>query len=459
MDSEKRAQLMGNESIPVILKKLALPAIIGMLVIAIYNIADTLFVARIGVAQVSATSVAYPLFMLISAIGLMYGIGAASYVSILLGKGDKKRADIVASTTFFTSLITGILASIVIIIFIKQILNLFGATESNISYAIEYSKILAGGSIFTILNMTMNNLLRAEGSAKYSMMALLLGALLNIVLDPIFIFTFDLGVGGAAIATVIAQSISTALLISLYLRKKTHVHISIKNFHPKFDIYSHVYKIGFPTFIRQFLMSVSMGLMNTAVKPYGDGAIAGVGISLKVFSLAAMVLFGFSQGFQPIVGFNYGALKIHRVKEVLWVSLKWTTTFSTISAIILAIFAPQIIGLFNTDTEIVRVGSSFLRAMCLLLPLFAFQVLYGTLFQSIGKGREAAILSLARQGIFLIPAILYLPSQFGFNGIVWAQPVADFLTILLTGYFAIKVHKEFKLIEAKKVDSKFNTLS
>ncbi|MBN2794617.1 MAG: MATE family efflux transporter [Clostridia bacterium] len=447
MNREQRAKMMGEEKIPKVLLKLAIPAIVGMVITAIYNVVDTLFVSKLGTEAIGAVSVVYPLFMLLSAIGLMYGIGSGSFISRLLGENNGKKADQVASTTLLISFLSALGVTTILLLTLSTVLKLYGATETILPFAKDYGKVLVIGGTFTILNMTMNNMLRAEGSAKFSMMALLTGAVLNIILDPIFIFTFDMGVVGASLATIIAQAISTGLLLSFYFRKMSVIHLSIHHIKHDKKTYSEVYKIGLPTFLRQFLMSVSMGMLNTAAMPYGDAAIASLGVTARVFSLGAMVIFGFSQGFQPIAGFNYGARKINRLKEAIRTSLRWATIFTTITTVLFMVFAKNILMVFSLDQEVVEIGTKALRAMVFFFPLFGFQVLYGTLFQALGKGKQAALLSLSRQGIFLIPAILIMPQFLGLDGVLIAQPFADICTVLLTATFAFYLHRELNTYE------------
>jgi len=450
MNKEKRLKMMREEKIPKVLIKLALPAIVGMLLTAIYNIVDTLFVSMLGTKAIGAISVVYPLFILLTGIGLMYGMGSASFVSRLLGEKRNQKANEVASTTFITSIVSALIVTFLLLIFLTPILKLFGATDTIMPFAFNYGKILSMGAVFTIINMVMNNLLRAEGSAKYSMIALATGAILNIALDPVFIFTLGLGIKGAAIATVLAQAISTILLLSFFINRKSLLHLSLKYFKPSKSLYTELYKIGVPTFIRQFLMSVSMGMINIAASPYGDAAIASMGITARVFSLVAMIIFGYSQGFQPIAGFSYGANNIFRLKEAIKTSINWTIIFCTISSIIYIVFAPQIIGIFSSDPKVIDIGIRALRAIMIMFPLFGFQTIYATLFQALGKGKQAALLSLSRQGIFLIPTILILPSLFGINGVLFSQPVADLFTVILTGVFAYYIHKQLNVLELKE---------
>lgn len=453
--AEKRARAMGNEKIPRILIKLSLPAIVAMLINAIYNTVDAFFIGKLGTSAIGAVAVAFPIFSLIGAIGLTFGIGAASYISRCLGAGKKAEADRTASTALFTSMGSGIIFTILGLILIIPLLRAFGATDTILPFAKDYTRILIMGSIFTMLNMTMNNMVRAEGNAPLSMVAMITGAVLNIALDPIFIFTFNLGITGAAIATVIAQGISTIILLGYYMSGKSYIHLNLRNLKPSRKIYGEILKIGSPSFIRNFLASFSVALINLAAKAYGDAAVASIGLTFRVLILGMFPLFGYAQGFQPVVGFNYGAKKFKRVFEAIRVSAIWTSVFSVAFAIVSIIFAPNIISVFSNDPAVIDIGSRSLRAVNIFFPLFGFQVISTVLFQALGKGLPAALLSLARQGIFLIPAILIMPGIFRLNGVIYSQPVADFLTIILTMFFAIdilrKLKREAQAFEKKEI--------
>lgn len=442
---EKRAKLMGEEKISKILIMLALPGIAAMLVNAVYNIVDTLFVGMLNnTSAIAAVSVAFPMFIMIAAVGQMFGVGGGSYISRLLGEKNKSLADQTASTTFLTSMVCGLGLTVLGMLFIDPLLRLFGATDTIMLFAKDYSRILLAGSVFTVLNMTMNNMIRAEGNAKYSMYAIMLGAGLNILLDPIFMFTFNMGIKGAALATVLAQIISFVFLIQYYLSGNSYLKISMKNFVFSKKMYSEIMKIGVPTFVRQGLSSLSIGLINLAAKPYGDAAVASMGISLRIFSLGIFVIFGFSQGFQPVAGYNYGAKQYQRLNEAVKVSLQWTTIFCVIVTAIFMSFAKEIISAFSSDPQVIQIGAQTLRVMLILFPLFGFQQLYAVLFQALGRGKEALILSLSRQGIFLIPSILILPRIFGLFGVMLSQTVADLFTIIVTAILAIKMHQGLK---------------
>ncbi|WP_276717075.1 MATE family efflux transporter [Caloranaerobacter azorensis] len=437
----KRAKMMGEEKIPKILIKLALPGIVAMLVNAVYNIVDTMFVGMLNnTSAIAAVSVAFPMFIMIAAFGQMFGVGAGSYISRLLGEKNKIMADRTTSTTFFTSLVCGIGFVLFGTIFLESLLRLFGATDTIMPFAKEYSRILVYGSVFTVMNMTLNNMIRAEGNAKFSMFAISLGAGLNIILDPIFMFTFNMGIKGAALATVLAQIISFIFLICYFISGKSYIKISTKYFIFSKKIYSEIMRIGIATFARQALSSLALGLINLAAKPYGDAAVASMGITLRVLSLGIFVVFGYNQGFQPIAGYNYGAKQFERLKEAIKVSLKWTTVFCLIITVLFMSFSESIISAFSNDPQVIAIGAKTLRAVILLFPLFGFQQVYASLFQALGRGVESLILSLSRQGIFLIPAILILPKIFGLNGVIFSQTVADFFTIIITAILAIKMH-------------------
>lgn len=446
--AESRARMMGEEQIRKILIKLAAPGIVASLINAIYNIIDTMFVGMLNnTSAIGAVSIVFPLFILISAFGLAFGIGAGSYISRLLGENNKELANKTASTTFFTSLVCGIIFTISGLYYLDPLLRLFGATDTIMPYARDYSVILVSGSIVFIMNMVLNNMIRAEGNAKYSMFALCLGAILNIILDPIFMFGFNMGIKGAAVATVLAKFIAFVYLIWYFMSGKSYIRISPKYFTISKKIYVELMKIGVATFGRRSLSSLSMGLLNIAAKPYGDAAVAAMGISLHAISIGIFAIYGYNQGFQPIAAYNYGAKKYERLQEAIKLSLKWTTVFTTIVAILSMIFAREIILVFSKDIEVIEIGVKTLRAICLLFPLFGFQQVYATLFLALGKGREALILSLARNGLFLIPAILFLPRIFQLNGVILCQTVADFFTIIVTAYLAILMKKDLNMRE------------
>jgi len=435
---------MGTMKIASLLVGLSIPSIIAMLTNAIYNLVDTFFIGRIGTSAVGAVAVAFPIFNLIGAVGLTYGVGAASYVSRLLGAGEKEQADKAASTALFTSLATGIAFALLGLMYLDPLLTAFGATETIMEYAREYTMIIIMGSIFTMMNMTMNNLVRAEGNAQRFMVAMVSGALLNVALDPIFIFGFGMGIKGAAVATVISQSVSTVIILEYFVRKKSFTNLSIRLFRFSLHIYSEIFKIGLPTFLRQFLSSFSVALLNNAAGAFGDHAVAAVGITMRVLMLGMMVLFGYGQAFQPVAGYNYGAKKFSRVFESLKFSILVTTVFATLFAIIGMVIPGSIVSIFSNDPEVIDVGSRALRAVSIFFPSFGFVITFTVLFQALGKGFAAGLLSMSKQGLFLIPAIIVLPRLFELNGVIYAQTIADFFTLFVAAILAMMIVKKLK---------------
>ena len=295
-----KMELLGNAPIPKALMAMGIPTMLGMMVNAIYNLVDAYFVGGLGTSQMGAISVVYPLGQVVVGLGLLFGNGAASYLSRLLGNGDKEKADKVASTALYSSITVGAIMIIFSVIFLQPILKLLGATDSIMPYAITYASIYIVSCIFNVFNVTMNNIVTSEGAAKTTMLALMAGAILNIGLDPVFIYVLDMGVAGAAIATAISQIVSTLVYLTFVLRKKSVYHFKIKNCTFTKEIMLEIFKIGIPTLVFQILTSLSISLVNTQARPYGDSVIAGMGAVTRVVSMGSLMVFGFIKGFQPI---------------------------------------------------------------------------------------------------------------------------------------------------------------
>lgn len=445
----KKMELLGSESIPKALLAMGIPTMIGMLVNAFYNLVDAYFVGGLGESQMGAISVVYPLGQVVVGLGLLFGNGAASYISRLLGRGDKENADKVASTALYSSISVGAVIIIISMIFLHPILKLLGATDSILPYAATYAGIYIVSCIFNVFNVTMNNIVTSEGAAKTTMCALLIGAVLNIALDPLFIYVFDLGVAGAAIATAISQVVSTCVYLTYILRKKSVFHFRIKDCTYSREIMSEIFKIGIPTLVFQILTSLSISLINNAAGDYGDSAIAGMGVVTRLISMGSLSVFGFIKGFQPIAGYSYGAKKFDRLREAIKTSILWSTVFCVIFGLVLVLFPTAIVSQFTKgDAEMIRIGAASLRANGITIMLFGFYTVYSSLFLALGKGREGFILGACRQGICFIPVILLLPMVWGLNGILYAQPIADVLSAIITVFMAIPLHK--KLNEMQK---------
>lgn len=440
-----KMELLGSAPIPKALLALGLPTMIGMLINALYNLVDSYFVGGLGTEQMGAITVAFPLGQVVVGLGLLFGNGAAAYLSRLLGSGDKKTTNKVASTALYCSVLIGAAVILGCVIFLKPILRATGALESVMPYAVTYTGIYITFSIFNVFNVTMNNIVSSEGAAKTAMCALMSGALLNVVLDPIFIYTLDLGVAGAAIATAISQIVSTIVYLCYIFRKKSVFNFRIKECCFSREIMSEILKIGIPTLLFQILTSLSIGMINNAAKEYGGSALAAMGPLTKIMSMGTLIVFGFLKGFQPIAGFSYGAKKFDRLNEAIKTSVLWSTAFCVIFGLAAAVFPVQLMSLFTKgDTEMIRIGAAALRANGLSFMLFGFYTVYSFLFLVMGRAKEGCILGACRQGICFVPVILLLPRVMGLNGILYAQPAADVLSAVITAFMAVGLHKELQ---------------
>lgn len=454
-ERNSKLELLGSAPIPKALMSLGVPIMIGMLINALYNLVDAYFVGGLGESQMGAISIVFPLGQVVVGLGLMFGNGAASYLSRLLGRGDKDAADQVASTALYSSVLVGVIIILLATLFMEPILTMLGATETILPYALTYARIYVISCIFNVFNVTMNNIVSSEGAAKTTMCALLLGAVLNTVLDPIFIYTLNLGVAGAAIATAISQMVSTLVYLIYVFCKKSAFSFSIKKFTPTKEIMTEILKIGIPTLTFQILTSLSIALINRAANSYGDAVIAGMGAVTRITSMGTLVVFGFLKGFQPIAGFSYGAKKFDRLREAIKISTLWSTIFCVVVGLLMAIFSTQIISQFTTgNEEMILVGQKSLIANGFSFFLFGFYTVYSSLFLALGKGAAGFFLGACRQGICFIPVILLLPMVWGINGIMYAQPIADVLSTVITVYMALKLHKELSATETNFLSEK-----
>lgn len=454
-ERNSKMELLGSAPIPKALMALGVPIMIGMLINALYNLVDAYFVGGLGESPMGAISIVFPLGQVVVGLGLMFGNGAASYLSRLLGRGDKDTANKVASTALYGSVFIGAIIIFFATIFIKPILRFLGATDTIMPYALTYARIYIISCIFNVFNVTMNNIVSSEGAAKTTMCALLLGAVMNIGLDPIFIYVLDMGVAGAAIATAISQFISTLVYLSYALRKKSAFTFSIKEFCPRKQILEEILKIGIPTLTFQLLTSLSIALINRAANEYGDAVIAGMGAVTRVTSMGTLVVFGFLKGFQPIAGFSYGAKKFDRLREAIKTSTLWSTIFCIIVGLVMVLFSTQIISQFaNGNTEMISVGRKAFVASGFSFMLFGFYTVYSSLLLALGKGTAGFIIGALRQGICFVPVILILPIIWGMNGILYAQPIADVISAIITAFMALHLHKELAETEAKLISKK-----
>lgn len=449
-NQKQKMELLGNAPISKALLAMGIPTMLGMLINALYNLADAYFVSGLGESQMGAISIVYPLGQVVVGLGLLFGNGAASYISRLLGQGKNEQANKVASTSLYCSLSTGTLLILFCFVFLKPILTLLGATESILPYAITYAGIYIISCIFNVFNVTMNNLVTSEGAAKTTMCALLAGAILNIVLDPIFIYTFELGVAGAAIATAISQIVSTLVYLHYLSTKKSIFRFHWKDCFFSRKIFSEIFKIGIPTLVFQLLTSLSISLINNTSSNYGDAAIASMGVVTRLVSMGSLTVFGFMKGFQPIAGYSYGAGKYRRLRQAIRTSILWSTLFCIVIGFAFFLFPTQILSQFTTgNVEMIQIGARSLRVNGITFMLFGYYTVYSSLFLALGKGKEGFLLGACRQGICFVPVILILPSIWGVKGILYAQPIADVLSFLITLFMAFSLHKQLNFSMAQ----------
>ena len=440
---------LGEEKISKLLVNLSLPATIGMMVHALYNLVDTIFVGRgVGAIAIGGLTIAFPIQMVIMAFAQMIGIGAASAISRSLGAKDIERADYVAGNSFLCVIVLSSIIAAIGLIFTEPMLRLFGTTETILPYAKDYITIILWGSIFFSFAMSFNNLIRAEGNAKVAMVSMLIGAILNMILDPIFIFIFKLGIKGAALATIISQFISFLFILTYLYSGKSSLKIKLHHLKPKIHIIIEILTVGSAAFFRQVTGSVVAIVVNNSLRIFGgDMALIIAGILHRVIMFVFMPLFGVIQGMQPIVGFNYGAKKLDRVKEAIKLSLITTTVIATFGWLIAELFPFAIISIFTHDAEVIEKGSTIIRIVLSMIPAIGIQIVGAALFQSLGKAVPSLILSLLRQVLLFIPLVIILPRVFGLGllGIWIAYPAADILSVILTALFLRSELKKMSL--------------
>ncbi len=438
LSPEAQHKKMTESSVAKLVITLSIPTVLSQMITSIYNMADTYFVASLGDSAVGAVSIVYALQSIIQAVGYGLAMGAGSLVSRKLGEEDQKSASKYAACAFYSAMVMGLLLTLSCLIDLNGLLRLFGSTETILPHAYDYGLIILLGAPIMCASFVMNNTIRAEGKAFIAMLGLTAGGLINIILDPIFIFKCNMGVSGAALATVLSQCISFIFLLFFYISGKSIVKLSPKNISRRPSDYIMIVKTGLPTVFRQGLGSLSTTLLNIQVKPYGDAAIAAVGIANKVYMLLRSFVLGIGHGFQPVAGYNYGANKKDRVKKAFWVATSVGTMVACTASLLLLIFSKQIIGFFDPETEeTVRIGSRMLVFIGLAIPTLGYSTYVNQLYQSLGFVKGATFLASCRQGIFFIPLIFALPTLLELDGILLTQPLSDILTFVISIPFNI----------------------
>ena len=445
MNNEEKLKWMTETPVEKLVCRLAVPTIISMLVSSFYNMADTFFLGRSkdSVIATGAVGVVFSLMAIIQAIGFFFGQGCSNYISRKLGSKEIEMAEIMASVGFFSSLILGFVLMILGLIFIEPLAWALGSTELIKPKAIVYMSYILIGSPYMVSSLVLNNQLRFQGSAFFSMIGITSGAILNIALDPILIFKFDMGVSGAAIATIFSQFVSFCLLL-WGVNTSGAIKIKLKNFKPSKYYYGELIAGGTPSFCRQGIASVATICLNFAAKPYGEVAIAAMAVVSRIAMFANSAIIGFGQGFQPVCGFNYGAGLYKRVLKAFWFCVKFAFIFLLFVAVIGIVFAPEIVNTFGNGEEVGKIASTALRYQCFALPLSSFIVLSNMLLQTIRKPVRATILSISRQGLVFIPLIIILPMFLGIKGIEACQTVSDVVTFIIAVILQVPVLRSLK---------------
>lgn len=449
---EEKRKYLTEEKIPTLVLNMAVPSIISMLITSFYNMADTFFVGQIGTTATAAVGVIFPLMSIIQALGFTFGHGSGNYISRKLGQGEVEDAKKMAATGFVSALVAGAIFGFVGLIFLDGLVGILGATPTIAPYARQYAMYILIGTPFMASSLVLNNQLRFQGSAFFGMIGMGVGAVLNIALDPLFIFVLDMGVSGAALATILSQIVSFCLLLRGCTRGG-NIAISLKNFSPSWARYKEIARGGTPSLFRQGLGSVATICLNFAAGIYGDAAIAGMSIVTRVLQFANSAIIGLGQGFQPVCGFNYGAKLYGRVRKAFWFTVSLAFCVLLIGSIVGIAFAPQIIAIFRKeDLEVIKIGALSLRLQCIFLPLSAFVVGSNMMLQTIGKPVKASISAAARTGLFFVPAILILPQFFGLLGVQMSQAVADLCSFVLCVPLAGTTLLEMKRLEKERAE-------
>ena len=445
-NAENRQRIMLNAPIHRLIPQMAVPTIVAFLITTIYSLADTYFVSSLGESATAAVSVNASLDQLIMMCGSMLAVGANSYIARLLGQGDQKKASQVLSTSFFAAAALGILLLVFGSIFMTPMVRLLGATPTCEEHSIDYATYVLLAAPFMASNFVMNQCLRSEGSATLSMIGMGIGGILNCFLDPIFIFALDMGVAGASLATAISKLVSFAILIFPYITRRSMLRLSIRNFFPSRDIVSKVVSMGSSSMFRSGLAVVSGIMLNNLAGDISDAVMAGVGVTNKIMMFPFGIILGFGNGFQPVAGFNWGAKRYDRVEESYRFSAWVALIGATVMAVLFAVFADPIIGLFAGDSpEMRKIGILCTITQCVALPIHAWVAIVNMLCVGLGNAKGAFLLSTARQGSCFVPILYPLAWAFGAYGVASVQALADVLTLALAIPIIISMTKKIRL--------------
>ncbi len=421
---------MGEESIPRLLLRFSLPATLAMAVMASYNIIDAIFVGRLGSDAIAALSIAFPMQMLFGALAIGTGVGAASLISRSLGAGKTEDAVTAAGQVFFIALTLGFILTLSGFFFLEPLLIFFGATPEILDQTLEYMSVITQGAVLLFLIMMLNHSIRAEGNAILPMFVMIISAVSNIILDPIFIFVLGMGIKGAAVATVLAKAIGVAILLWYYLSRRSALNLRLAHLKPHGRMIYEIYRVGLPTIFIQISHNIALIVANRILGAHGYVAIAAMGLVFRLQMFALMPVIGIAQGLLPIIGFNYGAGENLRIREAILKGIAASTAIVTVVALVFFIFPVQILRAFTSDEALLTLGKEAVRIVVLMWPLLSIPLIGGSFFQAIGKGLPALMLSLMRQFIAYIPLLFLMPRLFGLTGIWISSPLADLFTFL-----------------------------
>lgn len=434
---------MLTEPIGKLLFKKAAPTVLIQLITVIYNTADTYFVAKIDTGASAAVGVVFSLMAIIQATGGSIGMGATSLISPMLGQKRVDDASTVGTSAALMSVIAGALIGALGLVFLRPLVSLIGARGEVIPYAEDYARFILIGAPFMTTAFVLNSVLRSEGQAVYSMIAMISGGILNLFIDPLLIFGFGMGIAGAALATMISQMTSFFIMAIIFLRDRSIVRLRPKYIGKKPSVYLHIVRMGVPTLFRQGMASLSSALLNIMAAPYGAAAVAAISIANKLYMLVRHIVLGIGQGFQPIAGYCFGAKRYSRVKKVFWVATGAATVICLSIALAVYFFREPIMVWFRDDPAVVEAGSAMLRFLCVTIPLLGFSTYVNQLYQSLGFAVGATFLASCRQGIFFVPLVFLLPAAFGLTGIEAVQAAADLLTFVISIPFLIFFFRKY----------------
>ncbi|MBU6080772.1 MULTISPECIES: MATE family efflux transporter [Allobacillus] len=454
MEPKQQTEQLGTEKISTLLRNLSVPALIGMFVMTLYNVVDTVFISYgVGIEAVAGTTVAFPMMMIMLAVAAALGVGGSSVISRRLGAQKPEEANLIFGNIITLILLVSVAGILIALFTLEPLLVLFGATPSTIGYAMDYMFPILLGTFFFASGFAANNLVRAEGNARFAMVLMIIPAAINIALDPIFIFGLNMGVQGAAIATVISQAAVFGMIFNYYARGKSSLKFFFENMKLKSAIVKETLSVGMPAFIQQSAGSILVIAVNAMLIEYGTEFYVGIyGIIQRIVMIMALPIMAVMQGMMPIVGYNYGAQNYDRMRETIWLTLKVVTISATSITIILLAIPGPFLRIFTANPEVIEEGSTAMRILFAVFFVVGVQIVAGGLYQALGKPKQALILSLSRQLLILIPLVLILPPYFGVIGVWLAFPISDLLAVVLAVYLLYRDRAPM-LVKGKDEDS------